>query len=72
MNMVIHKSVDPDLKLVSFSIYSQQFHVSLAIFVIKKNSSAIITALRDVMWIIGSYDTCDSWHGMNNKVNTYN
>jgi hypothetical protein len=70
MDMVIHKAIGPDLKVVFFSIYSQQFQVCQAIFVIKKDYSAIITTLRDVMWMLGSYDTCDSWHGMNNNVKT--
>lgn len=53
MDMVIHQAIGPDLKVVFFRIYSQQFQVSLAIFVIEKNCSAIIPALCDVMRIAG-------------------
>jgi hypothetical protein len=70
MDMVIHQAIRPDLEAMFFRISSQQFQVSLAIFVIEKDCSAIITALRYVMGILGSDDTCDSWHGVNNKAKT--
>ena len=49
-------------------IACQQLQIGLAIFVIKEDRGAIVTALRYVMWIAGSYDTCDSWHSANDTV----
>jgi hypothetical protein len=47
MDMVIHQAIRPDLEAMFFRISSQQFQVSLAIFVIEKDCSAIITALGE-------------------------
>jgi len=37
----------------------------LPVIVIKEDSRAIVAALSDVMRITGGYDTCDSWHVVN-------
>jgi len=68
MDMVVHQAIGPYLKVVFYCISSQQFKICLAIFVIEKNSSAIIATLCDVMRIPGDYDACDSWHGVNDTI----
>lgn len=62
MEMVVHQAICPNLQAVSFRIYCQQFKVGLAVFVIKKHNSAVITTLCDVMRISGCYDTCNYWY----------
>ena len=67
---IIHQAIGPYLKVVFFSIDGLQFQVCQAVFVVEKDYSAVITTLRDVMGIFGSYDACDSWHDLNDKAKT--
>ena len=49
--------------MMLLSVRCQQLQICLSVLIIEEYRSAVIAALRDVMWVAGCYDACYSWHG---------
>jgi hypothetical protein len=63
MDVVAHQTIGPYLQMMFLRIEIEQVQIGLPIFIVKEDGRAIVAALRDVMWVAGGYDACDSWHG---------